>query len=214
MLRIRTTSRFRRTPSPSAPIRSPDSTRSVLCTGSCEVLFSGPRPHAARRRQCVRGLESGSPFFGSICFPSVPDPEPPGEGTAEVAKTGAFVGGDVVFTVTVSNPTTFVAPDVVVVEYVAPDRLTWTLPPGACSAPATPSRAVPSATSRAVPPSTSCSRQLRQLAFAGSSATTPRRSSDGRSHRRFRSRRVDVPCPPDPEPDPLVLLTKVPSTYQ
>ena len=60
------------------------------------------------------GWESGSPFFGSICFPSVPDPEPPGEGTAEVTKTGALVGGDVVFTVTVSNPTTFVASDVVV----------------------------------------------------------------------------------------------------
>ena len=33
------------------------------------------------------GWESGRPFYGNICFPDVPDPLPPDEGTAIVSKS-------------------------------------------------------------------------------------------------------------------------------
>jgi len=159
------------------------------------------------------GWESGIPFFGSICFPSVPDPEPPGEGTAEVAKTGAFVAGDVVFTVTVSNPTTFVASDVVVWDQLPP-TLAWTLPPECVLGPADSiarcdigdlaGGASLDLVFSATPAGGECG------AFSNHTSTFIGRAVA--SAVSFAS--VDVPCPPDPEPDPLVLLTKEPSTTQ
>ena len=78
------------------------------------------------------GWEPGFPFFGNICLPAAPDPEPPGDPTITVEKTGALQAGDVTFTVTVQNPTNVTAPDVTLVDTL-PTELTWTLPPG-CSA--------------------------------------------------------------------------------
>ena len=75
------------------------------------------------------GWESGKPFYGNICFPDVPDPLPPDEGTAVVTKVGELVGGDVVFTVTATNPTTEIAPDVVVLEALPAKLTPWTVPP-------------------------------------------------------------------------------------
>lgn len=157
------------------------------------------------------GWESGSPFFGSICFPSVPDPEPPGEGTAEVTKTGSFVAGEVVFTVTVSNPTTFVASDVVVWDQLPP-TLTWTLPAecvlgtadsiARCAIGDLAGGASVGLVFSATPAAGECG------AFSNHASTFIGRAVA--SAVSFAS--VDVPCPPDPEPDPLVLLTKEPST--
>jgi uncharacterized repeat protein (TIGR01451 family) len=157
------------------------------------------------------GWESGFPFFGSICFPSVPDPEPPGEGTAVVTKTGAFVGGDVVFTVTATNPTTETAPNVVVWEALPP-TLTWTLPAGCVLGPADVIARCPigdlvggasfELVFSATPPEGVCGT------FSNHASTFIGRAVA--SSVAFAS--VDVPCPPDPEPDPLVLLTKEPST--
>jgi uncharacterized repeat protein (TIGR01451 family) len=157
------------------------------------------------------GWESGSPFFGSICFPSVPDPEPPDEGTAEVTKTGAFLAGDVVFTVSVSNPTTFVASDVVVWDALPP-TLTWTLPAecvlgpvdsiARCEIGDLAGGASVDLVFSATPAADECG------AFSNHASTFIGRAVA--SSVAFAS--VDVPCPPDPAPDPLVLLTKEPST--
>ena len=78
------------------------------------------------------GWQSGKPFYGNLCFPDVPEPLPPGEGTAVVTKVGELVGGDVVFTVTATNPTTEIAPDVVVVEALPAKLTPWTVP-SACT---------------------------------------------------------------------------------
>ena len=75
------------------------------------------------------GWQSGKPFYGNICFPNVPDPLPPDEGTAVVSKVGELSGGDIVFTVTATNPTTEIAPDVVVVEALPAKLAPWTVPP-------------------------------------------------------------------------------------
>jgi uncharacterized repeat protein (TIGR01451 family) len=159
------------------------------------------------------GWESGFPFFGSICFPSVPDPEPPGEGTAVVTKTGAFVGGDVVFTVTATNPTTETASNVVVWEALPP-TLTWTLPAGCVLGPADLIARCPigdlgegesvELVFSATPPEDVCGTFSNHAStFIGRAVAS---SVDFAS--------VDVPCPPEPEPDPLVLLTKEPSAIE
>ena len=122
-----------------------------------------------------------------------------------------MVGGDVVFTVTATNPTTEVAPDVVVFEALPP-KLTWTVPPSACSVRSTSSRAAPSATSRAAHHSSSIFSATPPVdvcgAFTNYALTT---SAAGGLARRLVI--VDVPCPPDPQPpEPLILMTKEPSS--
>ena len=78
------------------------------------------------------GWQPGFPFFGNICLPAAPDPEPPNQPTITVEKAGALQAGDVTFTVTVTNPTNVTAPAVTIVDTLPPD-LQWTLPPG-CAA--------------------------------------------------------------------------------
>ena len=159
------------------------------------------------------GWESGSPFFGSLCFPSVPDPEPPGEGTAEVSKAGAFVAGDVVFTVTVSNPTTFVAPGVVVWDALPP-TLTWTTPPDCALGPG-------DAIARCAIGDLAGGASL-DLVFSATPAADQCGAFSNHAST-FLGRAVassvslaivEVPCPPDPEPDPLILFTKEPTATQ
>ena len=183
---------------PTRPIRRRAvrrSTRSVLCAGACEVLVPRTRPHAPRRRQRLCRVGIRDSVLRKHLLPVGPDPEPPGEGTADVAKTGAFVAGDVVFTVTVSNPTTFVASDVVVWDQLPP-TLAWTLPPECVLGPADSIARWPSATWRGVPRWTSSSRPRRRPASAGRSATTPRRHRTGSCVRRCRSRAWTFPARP------------------
>lgn len=154
------------------------------------------------------GWQSGRPFFGNLCFPDVPDPLPPDEGTAVVSKTGDLVGGDVVFTVTAANPTTAVAADVVVVEAL-PARLTpWTVPP-ACTLGAVDfiarceigdlagGESVDLVFSATPAPGVCGAFSNYALTTVGSPVV---RSAELVI--------VDVPCPPDPPPDPLILMTK------
>ena len=160
------------------------------------------------------GWQEGKPFFGNLCFPDVPDPLPPDEGTAVVTKTGELVGGDVVFTVTATNPTTAIAPDVVVVEAL-PARLTpWTVPPectlnavdfiATCALGDLAGGASVDLVFSATPAADVCgSFSNYALTTVGSPVV---RSTDLVI--------VDVPCPPDPPPDPLILMTKVASSTQ
>jgi uncharacterized repeat protein (TIGR01451 family) len=157
------------------------------------------------------GWQSGKPFYGSFCFPPVPDPEPPGEGTAIVEKSGAFSNGEVIFTVTASNPTTEVAADVIVWDALPP-TLTWTLPPECSLGPlelvarcdigdmaggdsidlvftATPDEGVCGTFGN------------HAFTFVGRAVASSAAVAS-----------VDVPCPPNPPADPLILLTKEPST--
>ena len=160
------------------------------------------------------GWQEGRPFFGNLCFPNVPDPLPPDEGTAVVTKTGELVGGDVVFTVTATNPTTAIAPDVVVLEAL-PARLTpWTVPPectlnavdfiATCAIGDLAGGASVDLVFSATPAPDVCgSFSNYALTTVGSPVV---RSTDLVI--------VDVPCPPDPPPDPLILMTKVASSTQ
>ena len=159
------------------------------------------------------GWQSGRPFYGNLCFPDVPDPLPPGEGTAVVTKVGDLVAGDVVFTVTATNPTTEIAPDVVVIEALPAKLTPWTVP-SECTLDAVDfiarceigdlagGASFPLVFS-ATPPADVCgSFSNFALTTVGSPIV---RSADLVI--------VDVPCPdPPPPPDPLVLLTKEPST--
>ena len=157
------------------------------------------------------GWESGRPFYGNLCFPDVPDPLPPDEGTAIVTKVGELVGGDVVFTVTATNPTSEIAQDVVVLEALPP-KLTWTVPPectlgeadfiARCEIGDLAGGASVDLVFSATPPVDVCgSFSNYALTTVGSPIV---RSADLVI--------VDVPCPPDPAPDPLILMTKEPSS--
>jgi len=155
------------------------------------------------------GWVSGSPFYGNICFPDVPDPLPPDVGTAIVSKSGELVGADVVFTVTATNPTTEVAPDVVVVEALPAKLTPWTVPAectlGAvdfiarCEIGDLAGGASVDLVFSATPPEDVCgSFSNYALTTVGSPVV---RSNDLVI--------VDVPCPdPPPDPDPLILMTK------
>jgi uncharacterized repeat protein (TIGR01451 family) len=159
------------------------------------------------------GWQSGSPFYGNLCFNDVPDPLPPGEGTAIVTKVGDLVGGDVVFTVTATNPTTEIAPDVVVIEALPPKLAPWAVPED-CTLSAVDFIArceigdLGGGESldlefSATPPVDVCG------AFSNYALTTVGspivRSADLVI--------VDVPCPdPPPTADPLILMSKEPSS--
>ena len=76
------------------------------------------------------GWQSGQTVLRQPLLPGVsPTHCRPDEGTAVVTKTGELVAGDVVFTVTATNPTTAIAPDVVVVEALPARLAPWTVPP-------------------------------------------------------------------------------------
>ena len=153
------------------------------------------------------GWEPGSPFFGSICMPSAPDPEPPPEATVVVDKTGAVVAGDVTYLVTVENPTTVTATDVTLVETL-PSELTWTLPPEC--APAGANVAIcdlgdiaggdsVALLFTATPDADQCGTFVNLAeAFIGDKALPS--STDGAV--------VEVPCAPQPD-EPTILITKV-----
>ena len=154
------------------------------------------------------GWQSGRPFYGNICFPNVPDPLPPGEGTAVVSKVGELVGGDVAFTVTATNPTTEIALDVVVLEALPAKLTPWTVPPectlnavdfiARCEIGDLAGGASFDLVFSATPPDGVCgSFSNFALTTVGSPVV---RSNDLVI--------VDVPCPPDPPPDPLILMTK------
>jgi uncharacterized repeat protein (TIGR01451 family) len=159
------------------------------------------------------GWQSGKPFYGNLCFPDVPDPLPPDEGTAVVTKVGELVGTDVVFTVTATNPTADTAPDVVVVEALPAKLTPWTVPVGCtlgavdfiarCEIGDLAGGASVDLVFSATPPVDVCG------AFSNYALTTVGspvvRSADLVI--------VDVPCPdPPPAPDPLILMTKEPSS--
>ena len=154
------------------------------------------------------GWQSGRPFYGNLCFPDVPEPLPPDEGTAVVTKVGELVDGDVVFTVTATNPTTEVAPDVVVIEALPAKLTPWTVPPectlGAvdfiarCEIGDLAGGASVDLEFSATPPAGVCG------AFSNYALTTV----DSPIVRSADLVIVDVPCPPDPPPDPLILMTK------
>ena len=156
------------------------------------------------------GWQGGSPFFGNICFPAAPEP-PPSGGTAVVAKTGEFVDGVVTFIVTVSNPTNEVALDVVLVEGL-PAGLSWVLPPGCTAGPEEHAAicdlgdlqggASVQLVITATPAADECGTFTNSAATLVGGDPTPT-SADSAS--------VEVPCPPDPPADPLILLTKEPS---
>jgi len=159
------------------------------------------------------GWQSGNPFFGNLCFPDVPEPPPPDEGTAVVTKVGEFVGGDVVFTVTATNPTTENAPDVVVIEALPARLAPWTVPAGCtltavdfiarCEIGDLAGGASVDLEFSATPPADVCG------AFSNYALTTV----DSPIVRSAALVIVDVPCPPDPPPpDPLILMTKEPSS--
>jgi uncharacterized repeat protein (TIGR01451 family) len=158
------------------------------------------------------GWQSGKPFYGNLCFADVPDPLPPGEGTAIVSKVGELVGSDVVFTVTATNPTTEPAADVVVLEALPPKLTPWTVPEectlsevdfiARCEIGELAGGASVPLIFSATPPAGVCG------AFSNYALTTVGspvvRSADLVI--------VDVPCPdPPPAPDPLILMTKEPS---
>ena len=159
------------------------------------------------------GWQSGKPFYGNLCFPDVPDPLPPDEGTAVVTKVGELVGTDVVFTVTATNPTAEIAPDVVVVEALPAKLTPWTVPVGCtlgvvdfiarCEIGDLAGGASVDFVFSATPPVDVCG------AFSNYALTTVGspvvRSADLVI--------VDVPCPdPPPAADPLILMTKEPSS--
>jgi len=154
------------------------------------------------------GWQPGSPFFGNICLPAVPEPGPP-DPALTVDKTGSFSSGSVSFTVTVENPTTTVAPNVTVFETLPPE-LTWTLPPP-CVLSAVPSVARCDVgdigggasvvlTFTATPAVDDC----------GTFDNYAEALIDGVSEANDTAV-VEVPCQPQPA-DPLILITKVPST--
>ena len=187
------------------------SARSLLRADPRRVQRAGPGATARGGGTAYGGWEPGFPFFGSICLPAAPDPEPPGDPTITVEKTGALQAGDVTFTVTVQNPTNVTAPDVTLVDTL-PTELTWTLPPG-CSAGGGRDRhtatlaiwlAVPASTSSSSPrpvPATAGHSRIRLRASSG--PTRPPRPDD--------SATVEVPCPPQPD-DPAILITKTPTS--
>ncbi len=153
------------------------------------------------------GWQSGKPFYGNFCFPDVPEPLPPDEGTAVVTKVGELVGDDVVFTVTATNPTAEVAPDVVVVEALSPKLTPWTVPSectlsvdfvARCEIGDLAGGASLPLVFSSTPPADVCGT------FGNYALTTVAgpvvRSADLII--------VDVPCGPDPVPDPLILMTK------
>ena len=158
------------------------------------------------------GWQSGRPFYGNLCFPDVPDPLPPDEGTAVVTKVGELVGGDVVFTVTATNPTAEIAADVVVVEALPPKLTPWTVPPectlsavdfiARCEIGDLAGGASVDLAFSATPPVDVCGSFSNYALTTVGSPTV--RSADLVI--------VDVPCPPDPAPDPLILMTKEPSS--
>lgn len=154
------------------------------------------------------GWQSGTPFYGNLCFPDVPEPLPPDEGTAVVGKAGELIGGDVAFTVTATNPTTELAPDVVVIEALPPKLTPWAVPPecvlglvdfiARCEIGDLAGGASVDLVFSATPPVDVCgSFGNYALTTVGSPVV---RSADLVI--------VDVPCPPDPPPDPLILMTK------
>ena len=159
------------------------------------------------------GWQSGRPFYGNICFPDVPEPLPPGEGTAVVTKVGDLVGGDVVFTVTAANPTTETAPDVVVIEALPAKLTPWTVPSqctldvvdfiARCELGDLGAGASVPLVFSATPPADVCGSFSN---FAMTTVDSPIiRSADLVI--------VDVPCPdPPPVADPLILMTKEPSS--
>ncbi len=159
------------------------------------------------------GWQSGKPFFGNLCFPDVPEPLPPDEGTAVVTKVGELIEGDVVFTVTATNPTAEIAPDVVVVEALPAKLTPWTVPPectlgvvdfiARCEIGDLAGGASFPLVFSATPPADVCgSFSNYALTTVGSPIV---RSADLVI--------VDVPCPdPPPAPDPLILMTKEPSS--
>ena len=156
------------------------------------------------------GWEPGFPFFGSICLPAAPDPEPPGDPTITVEKTGALQAGDVTFTVTVQNPTNVTAPDVTLVDTL-PTELTWTLPPGCtaggggtvtCDLGDMVGGASVDLLFVATPGPSDCGTFTNSAeGFIGSDTTAS--ASD--------SATVEVPCPPQPD-DPAILITKTPTS--
>jgi uncharacterized repeat protein (TIGR01451 family) len=152
------------------------------------------------------GWEPGQPFFGNICLPAVPDPEPPGQATVELEKTGALIGGDVTFTITVTNPTTTAANGVTVIE-VLPPSLTWTLPPECATVVGGLVRCdlgnIAGGESvelffSATPGPTDCGT-FSNAADAVIGAKVRSSSAD--------TAVVEVPCPPQPD-EPLILITK------
>jgi len=152
------------------------------------------------------GWEPGQPFFGNICLPAVPDPEPPDEATVELEKTGALIGGDVTFTITVTNPTATTAASVTVIELLPPS-LTWTLPPGCatvvgglvhCDVGDIAGGDSVELVFTATPGPTDCGT-FSNAADAMIGAKVRSSSAD--------SAVVEVPCPPQPD-EPLILITK------
>jgi uncharacterized repeat protein (TIGR01451 family) len=158
------------------------------------------------------GWQAGQPFYGNLCFPDVPEPLPPDEGTAIVTKVGELVGSDIVFTVTATNPTTEIATDVVVIEALPPKLAPWTVPP-ACTLDVVDfiarceigdlagGASVVLDFSASPPPEVCGAFSNYALTTVGSPVV---RSADLVI--------VDVPCPPDPPPDPQILMSKVPSS--
>ena len=153
------------------------------------------------------GWEPGSPFFGNICLPAVPDPEPPGEATVVLEKSGALIGGDVTFTITVTNPTTTTANGVTVIE-VLPPTLTWTLPPECATVVGGLVRCdlgnIAGGDSvelffTATPGPEDCGT-FANAADAVIGAKVRSSSAD--------TAVVEVPCPPQPD-EPVILITKV-----
>jgi len=155
------------------------------------------------------GWQPGTPFYGNICLPAAPDPEPPGQPTITVTKTGAPQAGDVTFTVTVENPTNVTAPDVTLVDTL-PAELTWTLPPGCvaggggiatCDLGDLAGGASIELFFTATPGPDDCGTFTNAAeGFLGTKTTTS--SADTAT--------VDVPCPPQPD-DPAILITKTPT---
>lgn len=156
------------------------------------------------------GWQPGPPFFGNICLPAATDPEPPGQPTITVTKTGALQAGDVTFTVTVANPTNVTATNVTLVDTL-PTELTWTLPPGCtaggggivtCDLGDLAGGASVELFFTATPDLDECGTFMNVAeGFIGTKTTAS--SSD--------TAVVEVPCPGEPD-DPAILITKTPTS--
>ncbi|HEX5038801.1 MAG TPA: hypothetical protein VFW95_01535 [Candidatus Limnocylindria bacterium] len=154
------------------------------------------------------GWEPGSPFFGNVCFPAVPDPAPD-DPQITVAKTGSFSGGVISFTVTVENPTTTEALNVALWETL-PLQLTWTVPPecvitvidaiARCDLGNLAGGASVPLTFSATPAANQCGT-FDNFAEAFIDGTPSANDTAA----------VEVPCPPEPA-DPVILMTKVASS--
>ncbi len=181
-----------------------------------QVHIAYGRPGLARTSagggSAFAGWEPGSPFFGNICFPEVGPPEPPGP-IVDVDKSGSLETSDgtVVFTVTATNIGTAVATDVTILDLLDPE-LSWVVPAGCTVVGVIATCPIgdlePAATSAPLtfvgtPPPGFCGTvENRASATLAPSARLSSRAATAA---------VEIPCA-EPEPDPLLLLTKVPAS--